>query len=133
MFTPFTFMNHFCLGINNVYEKDINLEIAKKELNGNFTGIFRGMEPETVGTDMLDFLFKEAVSVAEERNVPLYCGEYGVINLANAESALAWHRDIHEVFERYGIGRALWSYKKMDFGIVDAHYEEVMKELVKVL
>lgn len=108
-------------------------EIANRELNGNFTGIFRGMKPETAGADMLDFLFKEAVSVAEKRNVPLYCGEYGVINLSDADSALAWHKDIHTVFERYGIGRALWSYKNMDFGIVDEHYEEVFDKLVKVL
>lgn len=109
------------------------IEIANRELDGNFTGIFRGMNQETTGTGMLDFLFKEAVAVAEERNVPLYCGEYGVINLADAKSALAWHKDIHEFFEKHGIGRALWSYKNMDFGIVDNHYEEVFDELVKFL
>ena len=63
----------------------------------------------------------------------LYCGEYGVINLADTESALAWHKDIHKVFEKHGIGRALWSYKNMDFGIVDNHYKEVFDVLTNVL
>ena len=109
------------------------IEIANQKLNGNFTGIFRGMAKETAGAELLDFLFQEAVSVAEERNVPLYCGEYGVINLADAESALAWHRDIHKVFEKHDIGRALWSYRQMDFGIVDEHYEEVFEDLTELL
>lgn len=108
-------------------------ETANRELSGNFTGIFRGMNPETAGVEMLDYLFQEAVSVAENRNVPLYCGEYGVINLADTESALAWHKDIHKVFEKHGIGRALWSYKNMDFGIVDNHYKEVFDVLTNVL
>ena len=33
------------------------------------------------GKDLLEKLFCEAAEVAEERNVPLYCGEYGVISL----------------------------------------------------
>ena len=91
------------------------------------------MHPELTGEELLDFLFREAVSVAEARNVPLYCGEYGVINHADPVSALAWQTDFHNVCEKYGIGRALWSYKRMSFGLVDEHYKEVFDELVKVL
>lgn len=141
-YEPFIF-THQAAGWEKLMPKDFRVkypltageyvEIAKQKLDGNFVGIFRGMTPETVGAELLDFLFNEAVSVAEERKVPLYCGEYGVINLADTTSALAWHKDIHEVFEKHGIGRALWSYRKMDFGIVDEHYEEVLGELVKVL
>lgn len=141
-YEPFIF-THQAAGWEKLMPKDFRVkypltageysETANRKLNGNFTGIFRGMKPDTVGAELLDFLFREAVSVAEERNVPLYCGEYGVINLADTESALAWHKDIHAVFERYGIGRALWSYKRMSFGIVDEHYKEVLEELVKVL
>ena len=61
-------------------------------------------------------LFREAIEVAESRGVMLYCGEYGVIELADAVSAGNWYRDIHAVFEKYGIGRALWCYKGKDFG-----------------
>lgn len=64
-------------------------------------------------------IFREAVEVAEERGVMLYCGEYGVIELAAPESAINWYRDIHAVFNKYGVGRALWCYKGKDFGLTD--------------
>ncbi|MBQ6175290.1 MAG: cellulase family glycosylhydrolase [Clostridia bacterium] len=75
----------------------------------------------------------EAVRVAEERNVPLYCGEYGVINLADPQDTVAWYRMIHQAFEKYGIGRAAWSYRKMDFGLVDEHADPVREELISLL
>lgn len=64
-------------------------------------------------------IFREAIQIAEERGVMLYCGEYGVIELADPESAVNWYRDIHSVLEKYGIGRSLWCYKGKDFGLSD--------------
>lgn len=84
-------------------------------------------------SEFFEKLFAEAVSVAEERNVPLYCGEYGVINLASPEDTLKWYRSIHAVFEKYGIGRAAWSYKEMDFGLIDEHMDPVRKEVIREL
>ena len=78
-------------------------------------------------------LFKEAVECCEKYGVSLYCGEYGVIDRADPESTLRWFKDINKVFEHYGIGRACWSYKKMDFGIIDEHYKEIFDELLKYL
>ena len=40
---------------------------------------------------------------------------------------------IHTAFEKYGIGRAAWSYRQMDFGLSDARMDGVRAELVKVL
>ena len=70
---------------------------------------------------------------AKERNVPLYCGEYGVINLASPEDTLKWYRSIHAVFEKYGIGRAAWSYKEMDFGLIDEHMDPVREDVIREL
>ncbi len=64
-------------------------------------------------------LFEEAIAFAKSKNVSLYCGEYGVIDQADAESASLWYQDICSVFEKYGIGSAAWTYKKLDFGIVE--------------
>ena len=75
----------------------------------------------------------EAVAVATERNAALYCGEFGVIDRASPEDALDWYRMICACFDRYGIGRAAWSYKEMDFGIADARIEAVRQDLLKVL
>lgn len=86
-----------------------------------------------VGADMFEAMFAPAIEAAERYNVPLYCGEYGVIDQAPAEDTLRWYRDIHSVFEKYGIGRAAWTYKQRDFGLVDAHYDAVREELVRLL
>ena len=79
-----------------------------------------------------DFM-AEAAAAAEAKGVPLYCGEYGVIDCATPEDTLAWYRMIHDAFEKYGIGRAAWSYRRMDFGLSDPRMDGVRAELVKVL
>ena len=109
------------------------IETSKQKVEGNFIGSFEHMAPETKGPDMFELIFAEAVSVAESRNVPLYCGEYGVIHNADPYHELLWQKDIHEVFERHNIGRAVWNYKRMGFGIIDDHCKEVYEELIKYL
>ena len=76
----------------------------------------------SVGPQFFEELFSEALEVAEKYNVPLYCGEYGVIELAPKEDTKRWLADIHSVFDKYGIGRAVWNYKGKDFGIIDSDY-----------
>ena len=83
--------------------------------------------------NFFDNLFKEAIECAEKYRVPLYCGEYGVIDRADTKSTLNWIKDINKTFEKYNIGRAIWSYKKMDFGIIDDHYKDIFEELIKYL
>ena len=87
---------------------------------------------EVISQAYFDALFSEAVKIAEERDVPLYCGEYGVIDLADPEETVKWFECIHSVFEKYGIGRAIWSYKEMDFGLVDAHYDPVRDKILEL-
>ena len=85
------------------------------------------------GGPLFDTIFKPACEHAEKNNVPLYCGEYGVIDQAPLPDTLAWVKDIHASFEKYGIGRALWNYKNKDFGLVDEHYAPIREEMIKVL
>ena len=80
-----------------------------------------------------DKMFKVAVDTAIEKNVPLYCGEYGVIDRAPLPDTLNWMKDIHASFEKFGIGRALWNYKNKDFGLVDEHYAPIMEEMIREL
>ena len=67
------------------------------------------------------------------RDVPLYCGEYGVIDLADPAETLKWYRIIHEAFEKHKIGRAAWNYRGKDFGFVDEHLKPVIDEIVDLL
>lgn len=71
------------------------------------------------GADFFLDLFREAVQVAEERNVCLYCGEHGVINLAAKEDRDFWYQCIRTAFAQYHIGNAAWNYKEMDFDMSD--------------
>ena len=80
-----------------------------------------------------DKYFSEAVRIAEERNVALYCGEYGVIENATPEDTVKWYEIISKSFNKFGIGRAAWSYKEMDFGLSDERLNDVRDELIKLL
>jgi aryl-phospho-beta-D-glucosidase BglC (GH1 family) len=77
--------------------------------------------------------FREAAEIAEKNGTVLYCGEYGVIDRATPEDTLSWYKAINAAFEKMGISRAAWSYKKMDFGLSDERMQGVIDELVKYL
>ena len=93
-----------------------------------------GLDPsKSLGEEYFERTFRKAVEVAEERDVALYCGEYGVIDRADPKEALRWYQIISNVFDKFGIGRAAWSYKEMDFGLIDEHMSEVAQEVIKRL
>ena len=104
-----------------------------KRLGLEYMQTYEEVKTEKFTPDYFMSRFAEAVRVAEERNVPMYCGEYGVINLASAENTLNWYKDISSAFEKCSIGRAAWSYKGVDYGFVDGHLDSVLDELVKYL
>ena len=76
-------------------------------------------------------LFSSAIEKADAENTGLYCGEYGVISFVSPEDTLKWYRCINRVFEKHGIGRALWNYKEMDFGLTDPRLDAVRGELLQ--
>ena len=69
------------------------------------------------GMDYFVHVLKEAAAVAGSRNKLLYCGEYGVIQNAKQEERKLWTEEINKAFGYYGIGRALWTYKGMFYGL----------------
>ena len=83
--------------------------------------------------NLFEEIFKEAILYTEKYDTYLYCGEYGVIDRADPSSSLIWLKEIHNIFEKYHIGRAIWSYKEMDFGIIGDHYKDIYDELIKNL
>lgn len=99
------------------------------------TGAFSMMDDlnDIIGPEYFRRQFKEAIEAAEKYDLPLYCGEYGVIDTADPEETVRWFADIHTVFEELGIGRAVWSYREMNFGMEGKHYEPVRERLLKLL
>ena len=91
--------------------------LSAKYLNQAYASFTPFDQSKTPDEDYFEYLLADAIKVAEERNVPLYCGEYGVIELADKEDAAKWFKLFHEVMDKHQIGRAVWSYKEMDFEI----------------
>ena len=86
-----------------------------------------------IGEGFYEDLFAPALEKAEKDGIPLYCGEYGVIDLADPEDRLRWMKDIHSVFDKHGIGRALWNYKEKDFGFVDESFKTIRDRFMEIL
>ncbi|MBO4900300.1 MAG: cellulase family glycosylhydrolase [Lachnospiraceae bacterium] len=101
----------------------------KAQLNMSSDEIESFDPADKMGIDYFELYFKEAIRVAEERNVCLYCGEYGVIELADPADAYKWYDLITTCFDKYGIGRAAWTYKEMDFGLNVPEMEPVRRRL----
>ena len=74
-------------------------------------------------------LFKPAIDTAKKLQLPLYCGEYGVIDKADPESTARWFQDIHKALNKYQISSAIWSYKEMDFGLIGNHYDTIREKI----
>lgn len=83
--------------------------------------------------ELFEKLFAPAIEKAESCGTGVYCGEYGVIDIADPEDALKWYKVINSVFEKHGIARAAWSYREMDFGLSDGRMDGVRDELLKYL
>lgn len=88
---------------------------------------------DEMGKEFMNALIVEAVIAAEKAGVPIYCGEYGVIDTAEISDTLTWYQDICAVFEKYGIGRAAWTYKQKDFGLTDPHYSTQLDKIIQCL
>lgn len=98
---------------------------------------FAGSVADLIGKPMdraMLYSYVEEALVFQQRAAgrPLYCGEFGVIDRAPAASSRNWLRDFVSILNEHKIGRAIWSYKQMDFGLVDAHSKVVDPEFVKI-
>ena len=86
-----------------------------------------------MGVPFFETIFKPAIEKARKDDVALYCGEYGVIDLANNEDKIRWLEDIHKALKNNGIGRALWNYKEKDFGFVDDTFASIKDKFIQCL
>ncbi len=76
--------------------------------------------------------FQQALDFINQTGRPLYCGEYGVIDIAPTGDSLNWHKDMVDLLNEFKIGRAIWTYKQMDFGLVNQEGHIINQELVKI-
>lgn len=106
---------------------------ARNNLSPDLTLSLEQYDKADIDRLYLEHQLAIAERISRERNVPVYCGEYGVINLVEGSRAIQWYRDMHSVFEKFQIGRSIWSYKEMDFGLIDAERSDILPELITLL
>jgi len=93
--------------------RDVIMPEGSRLVNLKLDEINRHYDRSEMVADM-----EKPLLVAKRTGHPLYCGEFGVIDLAPQPVRLAWYRDIISVFNEHGIAWANWDYKE-EFGIVD--------------
>ena len=101
---------------------------SHKIFGADFDTHFAGLEGD-MSPQFFENNFKQALEVGEKFGVELYCGEYGVINQADRESAAEWFKDIHQVLNKYNIPRTFWSYKEMDFDVA-GHLNDSIRDVI---
>ena len=112
------------------YPETMEYFVKKSEKLGYQGEVVTKALSKTMGKEFIREMVKEAVDAAKNANVRLYCGEFGVIDQAPVEDTLRWFEDVNEVFEEYGIGCAVWTYKEKDFGLVGEHYDAIRNDLI---
>jgi endoglucanase len=82
--------------------------------------------------DLIRRELQPAIEFRQRTGRSIYCGEFGVIDRAPLPDRIRWHRDFVDLLNENRIGHAVWSYKVMDFGLIDST-GQVVDELVKVV
>lgn len=92
--------------------------------------VVRKAKAKTMGPEFITEMIQEAVDAANKAGVPIYCGEFGVIDQAPIKDTLRWFTDVEMVFRKFDIGCSVWSYRKMDFGLTGEHYAPIQQDLI---
>ena len=82
--------------------------------------------------DYLRSALQPAVDFSKRTGQPAYCGEFGVYEGAPMSTRINWTRDFIDLLNENNIGRALWTYKALDFGLVDKNGKIINQELVEI-
>jgi endoglucanase len=82
--------------------------------------------------DTLEKIISPAIKFAKEKNLQLFCGEFGIYPTIPENLQLQWYKDMCDIFNRNNIAYCHWCYKG-DFPVVDVKTSTPNKKLVSVL
>ncbi len=108
-------------------------EESSKILDHESAMLFKHYGGKLVDINFMEWEIKNAVELSKKLDVPLYCGEYGVIDAAPEADTVRWQEDIHSILELYGIGRAMWNFRGKDYGITDEKRSGISKFLEELI
>jgi len=98
-----------------------------------FSSSYQGFVGHRFDKSYLHNLLQPAIDFAVQTGKSLYCGEFGVIDQAPIQTRINWIRDFVELLKEYGFFYAIWSYKEMDFGLVDKDSKVIHPELIRII
>ncbi len=118
------------------YMKSVTYPFDRREhadwIKQNRSDSLRNFERDQIDKEFLWKYIKPAIAFLEQHDVPLYCGEYGVIANADDQSAERWLDDITSIFNTLGIGHAVWSYRGFS-NITDQNNDVVSAKMVEYI
>ncbi|HZJ57534.1 MAG TPA: cellulase family glycosylhydrolase [Clostridia bacterium] len=142
MYEPFALTHQRASWSKEAMEFDRTMRYPDESLQdyidfANFTPS-RGLVNQYEGLTRMDVNYirkflKPAIEFIDKHDLPLYCGEYGVIDHADMASREAWSEDLAEVLLEYGIGRAVWTYKSMSFAHIDGDRNPLSQRLIRAV
>jgi endoglucanase len=125
----------FLKGFAPAVEYPASVPALKEYLDQNpqFAGELQKFITTPLDINYLRAMLQPAVDFLNTTHLPLYCGEYGAIDVAPLPARLNWHRDFVALLREHGIGRAVWSYKEMNFALVRKDGSAVSDELIQIV
>jgi endoglucanase len=90
---------------------------GRSQLSPEAQKLWEGYSTSQSNRAQLEVQIKQVVQWRDRYKVSLYCGEYGVHNVAPKDDRVRWHQDVSELLTQENIGHALWSYRAA-FGLV---------------
>lgn len=76
-------------------------------------------------------MWQQPINKAKKLGLPLYCGEFGIVEEAPEQDRLKWYQDMIDLFNETGIAYANWNYRSGNFGLVDG--DEWRHDLISIL
>lgn len=101
------------------------------DLHPKYKPKFEGFIDFHMDQDYLREALQPAYDFIQNTGNPVYCGEFGVIDHAPLQTRINWTSDFINLLNDQQIGRAIWSYKEMNFALVDSESKVISEVLVK--
>lgn len=114
------------------YPDDMETYRVESEKLGVQGDTVRDAKSNSIGREFIEEVVAEAIEAAKKAEVPIYCGEFGVIDRASVEDTYRWFSVVDQVFKKNQIGFCVWTYKSMDFGITEKHYAAIQEKLIQM-
>ncbi|MBT34472.1 MAG: glycosyl hydrolase family 5 [Thalassobius sp.] len=123
--------------VHKSYDGPVNYpgEIVKEEdiadLDANLKAVLRNFGG-TYNKDSLENLIIKPIKYAQERNLQVYCGEWGCLKTLPEDTMLRWYKDVKTILEDNNVSWTIWDYKG-SFGIRYRENNQPDTELIKLL